>query len=233
MFPMNRPGNVPLPPAPSTGQTGAGVGSQEELQTWNPPKRWAVIDGKWKYDAHEGIVRANGSISRYYNLNNDPEQIWYGLPAAERSQIILTFNSKGVSTRTPDQQINAFGDLLRQSNALGTEWRTTLNKFSQLPSAATGTGPSYRVSNPADLKAVVRAVYRETVGREANDEEANRFVAQYQQEQRQGQQGTVAAPSAEIAAQNFARMAAPKEAAAYGLLNYIGMFADFAKGVGQ
>jgi hypothetical protein len=79
----------------------------------------------------------------------------------------------------------------------------------------------------------VRAVYRETVGREANDEEANRFVAQYQQEQRQGQQGTVAAPSAEIAAQNFARMAAPKEAAAYGLLNYIGMFSDFAKGVGQ
>ena len=236
-FPMNRPrdtstGTGGLPAPPSAEELAAAYGTINRSQTWNPPKRWAIVNGKWKFDAHQGIVMANGTIrAEYYDLNNEPEQIWYSMNPQLRLNVISTLKSKGVSVSTPDMQLNAFGDLLRTSNALGVDWKTALNRFEQLPSARTSGGPSYRVSNPADLKALVKAVFRETVGREANEAEANQFVAQYQQQQIQGQRGTVQAPSGEVAAQAFARQTAPREAGAYQLLNYIGMFADAARGI--
>lgn len=236
-FPMNRPQNtgtggtgIPAPPTPEQiAQIAATIGTN---QSWNPPKRWAIVDGRWKFDTHQGIVLANGTIRpEYYDLNNEPEQIWYSMNPAVRNEVINVFRSKGIAAQTPGAQINAFGDLLRTSNALGVEWKTALNRFQALPVAKTSTGPSYRVSNPADLKALVKAVFRETLGREANEAEANQFVTQYQQQQIQGQRGTVQAPSGEVAAQAFARQVAPREAGAYDLLNYIGLFADAARGI--
>lgn len=239
-FPMNRPRNT------ETNQTGGGAaptpmtpeefaatyGQFMSTDRWNPPKRWAIVNGQWKFDAHDGIVMSNGTIrEQYYDLNNEPEQIWYSMNPALRNNVLNVFRSKGLSIQTPGAQINAFGDLLRTSNALGVEWKTALNRFEKLPSAKTSTGPSYRVSNPADLKALVKAVFRETLGREANEAEANQFVTQYQQQQIQGQRGTVQAPSGEVAAQAFARQVAPREAGAYDLLNYIGLFADAARGI--
>lgn len=221
-----------IPAPPSAEELAALYGSVARNQSWNPPKRWAIVNGKWKFDAHQGIVMANGTIRpEYYNLNNEPEQIWYSMNPQLRLNVIEVLKSKGVSVSTPDMQLNAFGDLLRTSNALGVEWKTALNRFQALPSAKTSSGPSYRVANPADLKALVKAVFRETLGREANEAEANQFVTQYQQQQIQGQRGTVQAPSGEVAAQAFARQVAPREAGAYDLLNYIGLFADAARGI--
>jgi hypothetical protein len=239
MAPQNRPQNTdaptdtgpsyPTPPA-TTGTTTYYGGNQ----TWAPPARWAIdpTTGKWVYAAHQGIVKSNGTITNYYNLTSDPESIWYSLPNTQKANIIDIFQSKGISARSVPQQLNAFSELLRQSNALGTEWLTTLGRFEKLPSYASSTGPSYKVANPADLRAVAKAIFRETIGREATEDEAGRFVQSYQRAQRAGT-GSVSAPSAEIAAQDFARIAAPKEAAAYELLGYIGQFADAVQGVGR
>jgi hypothetical protein len=237
MSTMNRPQEV----TPDTGTGMPAVPTEIDItgmvpqttQTWSPPKRWAIINGKWVYDAHQGLVNSNGTLQNYYNLNSDPENIWYGLSNNRKTNLIDIFESKGITARTLPQQLNAFSELLRQSNALGTTWEGTLNKFQSLPDVRRGGGPSYRVANPADLRAIAKAVFRETIGREANEDEVSKFITSYQQAQRVGATGAVAAPSAEVAAQDFARIAAPKEAAAYELLGYIGQFVNAVQGVGR
>lgn len=224
-FPMNTPQNIPAPPPP--GQDTAVASGQD----FSPPKRWAVVDGRWVFAAHQGVVMPNGSIRNYYNQGEET-QIWYSMPDSRKSVIMDIFNRKGLSTGSISATLNSFSDLLYQANVLGESWETTLNRLERLPNYKRSGGPSYRVANPADLRAVAKAVFRETIGREATEDEAARFVSSYQQAQRAGT-GSVAAPSAEVAAQDFARIAAPKEAAAYDILGYIGQFVNAAQGVGQ
>lgn len=229
-FPMNRPqtpGERPAPPSeldvtlPAT-----------QRQYYEPPARWALIDGKWVYGAHQGVVLANGSLRDYYNTNSDPQNIWYSLSNQRRSNIIDIFESKGIPARTFGQQLEGIRQLLFQSNALGVGWETALSRLDKLPDMKGPSGPSYRLANPADLRAVAKAVFRETLGRTATEEEAAQFVQSYQQAQRRGT-GTVAAPSADVAARDFAQIAAPKEASAYGILNYIGEFVNAVQGMGR
>lgn len=217
---------IPSPPAvPDTGS------AQVSDVSYTPPKRWALVDGQWKWDAHQGVVSANGTIRDYYK-EGEETQIWYSMSDAKKTLITSIFKDKGLSVSSPMSTINSFGSLLYQANVLGESWETTLNRLQKLPSYRTSTGPSYRVTNPADLRAVAKAVFRETLGRAATEEETTRFISSYQQSQRAGT-GTVAAPSVEVAAQDFARISAPKEAAAYEMLNYIGQFANAAQNVGR
>lgn len=231
MFPMNMPRESGVPTPPSVEEALAYTPTNQ--QTWNPPARWANIDGKWVYAPHQGLVNSNGVINDYYNLNSDPESIWYSMSDTKRSNVIDIFESKGIGARTFPQQLNAFAQLLQQSNALGVTWETTLGRLNRLPSSRTSTGPSYKVANPADLRAVAKTVFKETIGRAATEEESSRFVAAYQQAQRQAAGSGVAAPSAEVAARDLSRIYAPKEGAAYDILGYIGQFVNAVEGVGR
>jgi hypothetical protein len=227
------PTTVPSPGVPKP-PTEADVGTQQEsdLQIF-PPARWARVGGKWVYDTHQGVVEQNGAIRNYY-WDGEENQIWFGMSASMQATITDIFDKKGLPTGSINAVLSSFRTLLGQANSLGESWRSTLNRFEKLPDyKKTSTGPAYRVANPADLRAVAKAVFRETIGREANEDEMTRFISSYQQAQRVGAGGSVAAPSAEVAAQDFARIAAPKEAAAYEMLGYIGQFVNAVQGVGR
>lgn len=231
MMPMNRPQNVPAVPTEEETAAAVGGATAGTGQSFSPPKRWAAPNGTWVFAAHQGVVMPDGSLRNYYQQGEET-QIWYSMPDSRKAVIMDIFNRKGLSTSSISATLNSFSDLLYQANVLGESWETTLNRLERLPNYKRSGGPSYRVANPADLRAVAKAVFRETIGREATEDEAAKFVTSYQQAQRAGT-GTVAAPSVEVAAQDFARIEAPQEAAAYGILDYIGQFANAAQGVGR
>lgn len=230
MMPMNTPqsGGSNLPPVPTEADVPVTTGGG---QGFSPPKRWAAPNGTWQFAAHQGVVLPNGQLRDYYQQGEET-QIWYSMPDSRKAVIMEIFDRKGLSTNSISSTLNSFSDLLYQANVLGESWETTLNRLDRLPNFKRPGGPSYRVANPADLRAVAKAVFRETIGRAATEEEAAKFVTSYQQAQRAGT-GTVAAPSVEVAAQDFARIEAPEEASAYGILDYIAQFANAAQGVGR
>jgi hypothetical protein len=91
-----------------------------------------------------------------------------------------------------------------------------------------GTGVRrYRVSSPEDLKVVAKRMAQETIGRSFTEDEANQFVAAYQQRELQAQQQYFAggvsteAPSADVFAQQFAQQIAPTEANGYKFLGFM------------
>lgn len=238
----NQPRNTGTP---SGGQTGTPSGGMTSVptptlntapvvsqQTWNPPKRWYRDQntGEWKYGNVDGIVNGRtGQVGNYYDIDVSPYQIWYSMTPAKRNLVIDSLQSRGFNMKTFTQQINGFQQVIVSANALGQDWETVLTRMGTLKTGQPTGGPTYRVSNPADIKAVADQVFRATLGRGATGDEADRFVKFYQQEQVKGQQGSVAAPQADVAAQQFAQLSAPREEAAYKMLGLLGTFADFVK----
>lgn len=242
MNPTNRPqeqgagqqgGNFVNPGTPTLPAAGATT-TQSESDPWNPPKRYYRDEstGQLVFGNVSGIVNGKtGKVTPYYDIDLDPIRLWYGLTPAKRDSIITAMQAKGYSMRTLSEQQSGFRTLLVNSNALGQDYDTVLLRLGSIRSTGSGGGgPSYRVSNPMDIKSVAEQVFRATLGRAATQDEANRFVQFFQQEQIRGQQGSTAAPQADVAAQEFARANAPKEAAAYQMLNYMNAFANVARG---
>lgn len=189
-------------------------------QYWNPPARWAIIDGKRQYGAHEGLVNGAGQINRtYYDLNQEPEQLYYSLSPERLNSLILDLKSVGFSISTQIQAVNAIAQLMTQSNAIGYTWDQTLQKMKSSSGRifnAGNSGYGYKPTNAEDLKAVAEKVAQQTLGRGFTDAEAQKFVAAYQGMERGGN-----APSIDVYAQQFAKQQAPKEAAGYQFLNYM------------
>ena len=206
----------PAPPPLPTEQTTTSTTGQ----FWDPPARWAIVDGKREYGKHNGLVNAAGRIVPYYDLNQAPDQLAATLGGERFNSLLLDLKTMGFSVGNPAQQSNVIAELMRQANANGYTWDVMLQRWKNSSITNVGAGGSYgyRVSNADDLKAMARQVSRNTLGREFTDDEAQRFVSAYQSMERT--QGPNVA-SADVFAQKFAQQNAPKEAAGYKFLGYM------------
>ena len=209
-----------------------------ETVTYKPGERLIVVNGKWQVYKGPGLVDANGKVvtESYYNLTNEPGRLWASYNPRERAAKMEQLISAGfLSTAGLDDyssQINGIAQWLQASNYLGLEKENTLaSLIAGGPKISRGGGgsPNYVVSNPEELKLIAKKVSQETIGRELNDEDIDRFVKAYQAQELQAQKGsgvTTRMAGADVVAQEFAQESAPTEAAAYEYLGYVNKFVD-------
>jgi hypothetical protein len=210
-----------------------------ETVTYSPGERLIVENGKWKVYKGPGLVDANGKIvtTSTYNLDNEPGRLWASYNPRERAAKMEQLVSAGfLSTAGLDDyssQLNGIAQWLQASNYLGLEKENTLATLiaggPQISRGGGGGSPNYVVSNPEELKLIAKKVSQETLGRELNDEDIDRFVKAYQAQELQAQRGsgvTARMAGADVAAQEFAQESAPTEAAAYEYLGYVNKFVD-------
>jgi hypothetical protein len=209
--------------APPTPPVFTNTGSNQQTdqgQPWNPPARWAVVDGKRMFGTHSGLVNNAERITRsYYDLNQEPEQLYFSLSSERLNSIISDLKTAGYTINSPAQTISAIGQLMFQSNTIGRTWDVTLQQLKNSAGQSFDIGRSgygYKPTNADDLKAIGDKVAQQTLGRGFTEAEAQKFISAYQGMERGGN-----APSIDVYAQKFAQEQAPKEAAGYQFLNYM------------
>ena len=210
-----------------------------ETVTYSPGERLIVVNGKWQVYKGPGLVDAKGRIvtTSTYNLDSEPGRLWASFNPRERAVKMEQLVSAGFLSPAGlddySSQINGIAQWLQASNYLGLEKENTLATLiaggPQISRGGGGGSPNYVVSNPEELKLIAKKVSQETLGRELNDEDINRFVKAYQAQELQAQRGsgvTTRMAGADVAAQEFAQESAPTEAAAYEYLGYVNKFVD-------
>ena len=220
--------------------------TDDDVVTYTPGQRLIVDNGKWKIYEGPGLVNAKGGIEKIqgstyvYDLQNEPGRLWASYNPRERFEKMEQLVSAGfLSPAGVDDyssQLNGIAKWLQASNYLGLEKENTLAtliaggpSIKRGGTSGTGGTPSYVVSNPDELKLIAKKVSQETLGRELNDEDIDRFVKAYQAQELQAQKSsgvTTRMAGADVAAQEFAQESAPTEAAAYEYLGYVNKFVD-------
>ena len=214
-----------------------------DVVTYQPGQRLIVENGKWKIYEGPGLVNAKGGIERIqgstyvYDIENEPGRLWASYNPRERTEKMEQLVSAGfLSPAGVDDyssQLNGIAQWLQASNYLGLEKENTLATLiaggPSIKRGGSGGTPSYVVSNPDELKLIAKKVSQETLGRELNDEDVDRFVKAYQAQELQAQRGsgvTTRMAGADVVAQQFAQEVAPNEANAYKYLGYVNKFVD-------
>jgi hypothetical protein len=204
-----------------------------------PPPRWitgASPGGGGGQGLYRGVnlVGLNNTVERApYDITEEYVRTQYGdIKAEDRADLFLTLDKYGLLSGDPNNftsQLNGLANLLDYANTMGITAERALEEIKRgEPVKTGGTGVRrYRVSSPEDLKVVAKRMAQETIGRSFTEDEANQFVAAYQQREVQAQQqyfaGGVAAeaPSADVFAQQFAQQIAPTEANGYKFLGFM------------
>lgn len=220
---------------------GLPMGSMPSNQPiYNPPPRM-VYSGSRGRRPYTGpnLVDENDQMTNLtaYDTSEEGAKMIYGrMTPQARADVFSILQRKGFyGSRQPGfyaNDINAIQQWLDYSNTLGVTSQRALNEMQKnLPDYGTSGGggysPRYRVSASDDLKAIARQVAQQTIGRDFTDEEANRFVSTYQQQEIQAQQAMLRggivqeAPSPDVFAQQFAGEVAPTEANGYKFLGYM------------
>lgn len=214
-----------------------------DVVTYQPGQRLIVENGKWKIYEGPGLVNAKGGIEKIegstyvYDIENEPGRLWASYNPRERTEKMEQLVSAGFLSKAGvddySSQLNGIAQWLQASNYLGLEKENTLATLiaggPSIKRGGTGGTPSYVVSNPDELKLIAKKVSQETLGRELNDEDVDRFVKAYQAQELQSQRGsgvTTRMAGADVAAQQFAQEVAPTEANAYKYLGYVNKFVD-------
>lgn len=201
-----------------------------------PPRYIFDENGKLvPYDG-PGLVNSAGQIEEDGPYKADFAPFLYNsLSPADQDALMQRLERAGLIEKSqlndPVAEVTAVGRLITLANANGITYRNYLGqRLAGKQSVSSGSGRTYRTSNPDDLKAVARQVAQQTLGRGFTDEEADRFVRAFQAdeiaEQRRASGGgtMVQAASADVAAEQFAEEQAPDEASAYKTLGYINKF---------
>ena len=204
-----------------------------------PPPRWitgASPGGGGGQGVYRGVnlVGLNNTVERApYDITEEYVRTQYGdIKAEDRADLFLTLDKYGLLSGDPNifkNQLNGLANLLDYANTMGITAERALEEIKRgEPVKTGGTGVRrYRVSSPEDLKVVAKRMAQETIGRSFTEDEANQFVAAYQQRELQAQQqyfaGGVAteAPPADVFAQQFAQQIAPTEANGYKFLGFM------------
>jgi len=211
----------------------------EDVVSYSPGERLIVENGKWKVYKGPGLVNAKGKIvtESYYNLDNEPGRLWASYNPRERAAKMEQLVEAGFLSRSSiddySSQLNGIGQWLQASNYTGLEKENFLNSHiaggPKINRGSGGSTPSYVISNPEELKVIAKKVSQETLGRELNDEDIDRFVKAYQSQELQAQKASgvvTRVAGSDVAAQQFAEQTAPTEAKAYEYLGYINKFVD-------
>jgi hypothetical protein len=212
---------------------------------YQPGSRLIVENGKWKVYTGEGLVTSDGKVASrdgqpyYYDVDNEPGVIWSSLTPVSRNNLMEKLATAGFMSPNSigdySSEMTAISQWLQASNYAGLEKSNFLSSRlageSILNRGGGGSAPTYRVSNPDELKLIAKKVSQETLGRELNDDDVDRFVKAYQAQEIAGQKqpsGGVVTQTmgADVAAQQFAQESAPTEAAAYEYLGYVNKFVD-------
>jgi hypothetical protein len=204
-----------------------------------PPPRWitgASPGGGGGQGLYRGVnlVGLNNTVERApYDITEEYVRTQYGdIKAEDRADLFLTLDKYGLLSGDPNNftsQLNGLANLLDYANTMGITAERALEEIKRgEPVKTGGTGVRrYRVSSPEDLKVVAKRMAQETIGRSFTEDEANQFVAAYQQRELQAQQQYFAggvsaeAPSADVFAQQFAQQIAPTEANGYKFLGFM------------
>jgi hypothetical protein len=205
-----------------------------------PPPRWitgASPGGGGGQGLYRGVnlVGLNNTVERApYDITEEYVRTQYGdIRAEDRSDLFLTLDKYGFLTGDPNNftsQLNGLANLLDYANTMGITAERALEEIKRgqpVKPAGGGGVRRYRVTSPEDLKVVAKRMAQETIGRSFTEDEANQFVAAYQQREVQAQKqyfaGGVAteAPSADVFAQQFAQQIAPTEANGYKFLGFM------------
>jgi hypothetical protein len=220
-----------------------GKEAASEIVTYTPGQRLRVVNGKWEVYNGPGLVDAKGKLELvqgspfYYDIENEPGRLWASYNPRERAAKMEQLVSAGFLSKAGvddySSQLNGIAQWLQSSNYLGLEKENTLATLiaggPAIKRGSGGSNPSYVVSNPDELKLIAKKVSQETLGRELNDEDVDRFVKAYQAQELQAQRGsgiTTRMAGADVVAQEFAQETAPTEAAAYEYLGYVNKFVD-------
>jgi|GEM_PF-1545410 len=203
---------------------------------YTPPPREIFRDGSWEqYDGH-GNVNERGQFIRfdengdpsYYDLDNDPIQMYYGLPPDELSQIVDVLDRKGYSVNTIPQVQSALANIMLQANVEGRDFNYMLRQLDRRAPDKQPAAPRYRVTSAADIRSVAHEMAKRTLGRRFTEDEVNKFVESYQSSQVAAQQAGAGvaeqATSLQTAAEQYAMQAAPTEAQGYKFLGKMDTF---------
>ena len=132
--------------------------------------------------------------------------------------------------------VTAFNKLLGQANLLGAEWKDTAAFLYQNPPMGTGGGgstPSYKLSNPDDLKLVFNQAARSVVGRELDQETIDELVRTFQGNEKKFYQSSgeiLEPPSPEALVQTQLETTAPGEVKAKSYGDYVGLLSQLMGG---
>lgn len=212
--------------------------------SYMPPIRYIIENGKFvPYDG-PGLVGSNGKVvqSGPYDIDTQPGFIYSSLSPRNQQALMQQLAAAGFISKGAigdfSSEIYAIKQWLVASNMAGLEKQNYLKqRLTGRTPVSSGSGRTYQVTNPEDLKVVAKQVAQQTLGRDFTDDEANRFVEAFQAQQVAEQRkatggGTVTqAPSPDVAAQKFAEEQAPTEASAYKTLGYINKFFNAIGGV--
>lgn len=209
---------------------------------YTPPPREIFVDGKWEqYDGH-GNVNERGQFIRfdengdpaYYDLDNDPIQLFYALPPDELSQMVDVLDRKGYSVNTAPQMQSAIANIMLQANVEGRDFNYILKKLDVQVPDKQAPAPRYRVTAASDIRSVAHEMAKRTLGRRFTEDEVNKFVESYQATQVRSQQAGAGvseqAPSLDTAAEQYAMRTAPTEAQGYRFLGKVDSFMNMMRG---
>lgn len=228
----------------ATAAIAAAAGASTQPVTYAPGQRLIVENGKWKVYTGEGLVDATGKVITrdgqpfYYDVDNEPGVVWSSLTPRSRNSLMDKLAAAGFMSENSigdySSEMTAIAQWLQASNYSGLEKNNFLSSRlagESVVNRGGGSAPTYRVSNPDELKIIAKKVSQQTLGRELNDEDVDRFVKAYQAQEIAGQKqpsGGVVTQTmgSDVAAQQFAQEIAPTEANAYKYLGYVNKFVD-------
>lgn len=218
------PGNEPVPGtggALSEDQLKALLAQQTASTTGLPsdyqlPKRTYTLGGVTRtYSGNQLINLSTGEMRPMYNINTDPSGVIgqelqkngpKGLSTFLKQLKNLGFyGSSYVGNGTSAQDINAVQQFLLYSNITGLDRQSALiSAATNLPTGfSSGSGGSYQLTSPEDLRAVFQATAQQVIGRGLSEDDITKLVNSYQGLERSagyaasGRGGYTAPPSAQ------------------------------------
>lgn len=192
------------------------------------------------------LVDDKGVITRgQYNPDEAYGQLAeLGTPAERRAFLNLLAangvygNGSPSSTGLSSTDISAMREAMLYANSRGVTVKVAARLMSTDPAVvqwrkSVGTGGGrVRTTPKEDLRAVFKAATAQVLGRDLPDSEIDRFIRSYNASEVRQAMGGAAAPSAQVAAQEAAKAAAPGEAGAVQMLGYANAVDQLMKGLG-
>lgn len=165
----------------------------------------------YKFKTQTGaMVGARGSYVSPQYFSGDEDQVYSmsieDLSSLQRAMNAVGLLGKGYSPGVADNATRAaYANLLEQANGYGEDTDSAILRLASVGAGRSGQLTQYRVSNEADVKAVISRVSRETLGRNLGEGDLTRLAAMYRDLEKQSglaagsqtQQEVVAAPSPE------------------------------------
>ena len=175
-----------------------------------------IYDGSGKLVAYEGYKYKSpitGELSEPLYFEGDERKPLYGFSIEQLSTLQNAMYgvgrlSKGYSPGVVDSKtIAAYKSILATANGYGEDFQTTITRLASGGAAVRGGQLSqYRVSNDADVRAIMNKVSQQTLGRKLGEGDLNRLSSLYRDLERTAGQASgvevAQAPQVETFTQN-------------------------------